>query len=91
MLYLKLMCIIIHTPIWLHINMRGNMRTLKAVLPSLDKLAQKEDTVKITLALTKTSVEYFKQEAAKREVCYQVMIRNLIDEYVKHCVTANKR
>lgn len=56
----------------------------KSLMPSLDKLAQKEDSIKITLSLTKASVEYFKNEAAKREVCYQVMIRNLIDEYVKH-------
>lgn len=61
----------------------------KNTLPSLDKLAQKEDSVKITLSLTKASVEYFKQEAQKREVCYQVMIRNLIDEYVKHCLAHN--
>lgn len=59
-------------------------------LPSLDKLAQKEDSMKITLSLTKTSVEYFKQEALKRDVCYQVMIRNLIDEYVKHCLAQNQ-
>lgn len=57
----------------------------KGSMPSLDKLAQKEDSVKVTLSLTKASVEYFKNEALKREVCYQVMIRNLIDEYVKHC------
>lgn len=56
---------------------------LTSLLPSLDKLAQKEDSVKVTLSLTKATVEYFKKEAAKREVCYQVMIRNLIDEYVK--------
>jgi hypothetical protein len=63
------------------------MKNQHFALPSLDKLAQKEDAVKVTLALTKTSVEYFKREAQKREVCYQVMIRNLIDEYVKHCVS----
>lgn len=62
----------------------------KTVLPSLDKLAQKEDTIKVTLSLTKTSVEYFKNEAKKREVCYQVMLRNLIDEYVKHCLNTNE-
>jgi hypothetical protein len=54
-----------------------------AFLPTLDQLAQKEDTVKVTLSLTKASVNYFKHEAAQREVCYQVMIRNLIDGYVK--------
>ncbi|OGT06785.1 MAG: hypothetical protein A2103_05900 [Gammaproteobacteria bacterium GWF2_41_13] len=59
------------------------------LMPSLDRLAQKEDSIKVTLTLTKASVEYFKQEAKKREVCYQVMIRNLIDEYVKHYSSKN--
>lgn len=60
------------------------------VMPSLDKLAQKEDSVKVTLSLTRASVDYFKSEAQKRDVCYQVMLRNLIDEYVKHCIGKNK-
>jgi predicted DNA binding CopG/RHH family protein len=63
----------------------------KSSMPSLDQLAQKEDTVKVTLSLTKNSVEYFKKEAVKREVCYQAMIRNLIDEYVKHCLNSTDK
>lgn len=62
----------------------------KSLMPSLDQLAQKEDSIKVTLSLTKASVEYFKQEARKREVCYQVMIRNLIDEYVKYYSSQNE-
>jgi predicted DNA binding CopG/RHH family protein len=64
--------------------------SFKNLMPSLDKLAQKEDSIKVTLSLTKASVEYFKNEASKREVCYQVMIRNLIDEYVKHFSNQNE-
>lgn len=59
------------------------------LMPSLDKLAQKEDSIKVTLTLTRASVAYFKKEAEKRAVCYQVMIRNLIDEYVKHYSSKN--
>jgi hypothetical protein len=65
----------------------NNASSFKSQMPTLDKLAQKEDSVKVTLSLTKASVEYFKSEALKREVCYQVMIRNLIDEYVQHCLS----
>lgn len=66
------------------------VNSFQSRMPSLDKLAQKEDSIKVTLSLTKASVEYFKNEAAKREVCYQVMIRNLIDEYVKHFSNQNE-
>ena len=53
-------------------------------LPSPDKLVEKEFTVKVTLLLNKTTIDYFKNEAEKHGVCYQAMIRNLLDEYVKH-------
>jgi predicted DNA binding CopG/RHH family protein len=65
----------------------GKNKTL--ALPTLDKLAQKENTVKVTLLLSKTSVEYFKNEAKKRDACYQAMVRNLIDEYVTQCSDNN--
>lgn len=69
-------------------NTKPDNKTV-SLMPSLDKLAQKENSIKVTLTLTKASVEYFKKEAKKREVCYQVMIRNLIDEYVKHYSNKN--
>jgi len=44
-------------------------------------LAFREDTVKVTIALSKSSVEFFKEQAAKHQVSYQKMIRRLLDEY----------
>jgi predicted DNA binding CopG/RHH family protein len=38
----------------------------------------------VTFALTKASVDFFKQEAEKRQVSYQKMIRRLLDEYAHH-------
>ena len=47
------------------------------------ELVYKEDTVKLTIALSRSSVEFFKREAAKIDVSYQKMIRRLLDEYVE--------
>ncbi|MBF0103198.1 MAG: CopG family transcriptional regulator [Desulfobacterales bacterium] len=60
-----------------------NATRIKDFLPSPDQLVFKEDTIKITLALSKQSVEFFKQEASKYGIKYQKMIRNLIDKYVE--------
>jgi len=38
--------------------------------------------VKVTIALSKKSVEFFKSEATKHHTQYQRMIRRLIDAYV---------
>ena len=65
----------------------GPMEEVKVVedfLPSPDELAFREETVKVTIALSKTSLDFFKQEAAKRQVSYQRMIRRLLDEYTFH-------
>jgi len=51
-------------------------------LPSPAELAFREDGVKVTLALSKRSVEFFKSEAAKHQTQYQRMIRRLLDSYV---------
>jgi hypothetical protein len=52
-------------------------------LPSLDDLAAREETVKVTITLSKLSVEFFKSEARARSTQYQKMIRRLLDEYVQ--------
>lgn len=57
------------------------VRVVKDFLPSPEELAFREETVKVTIALSKASVEFFKQEAAKNKVSYQKMIRRLLDEY----------
>jgi predicted DNA binding CopG/RHH family protein len=51
-------------------------------LPSPEELAFKEDTVKVTISLSRSSVEFFKEEAGKHNTPYQKMIRRLLDTYV---------
>jgi len=62
----------------------GILRAVKDFLPSPDQLALSEDTVKITIALSKSSVTFFKQAATKHGSQYQRMIRNLLDYYTVH-------
>lgn len=51
-------------------------------LPPPEELAFREEGVKVTIALSKKSVEFFKSEASKHHTQYQRMIRKLIDSYV---------
>ena len=60
----------------------GEIKVLQDFLPPPEQLAFREEGVKITLALSKKSVEFFKSEAAKHHTQYQRMIRRLIDLYV---------
>jgi len=59
----------------------GELKILPDFLPSPEELAFKEDTVKVTISLSKESVEFFKQEAKKHKTQYQKMIRCLLDVY----------
>jgi predicted DNA binding CopG/RHH family protein len=65
----------------------GEVRVISDFLPSPEELAFKEETVKVTIALSKVSVEFFKQEAEKNHVPYQKMIRRLLDEYAEYHLT----
>lgn len=60
----------------------GDIRVVKDFLPSPEQLAFKEDNVKVTIALSKHSIDYFKKEAKQHHTQYQKMIRRLIDYYV---------
>jgi hypothetical protein len=59
----------------------GNVRLVKDFLPPPDQLVLKDDNVKITISLKKSSVEFFKKEAQKHRTSYQKMIRRVIDWY----------
>lgn len=59
----------------------GKVKIVEDFLPSPDQLVFKEDTVKVTLFLSKSSVEFFKSEAKRHHTKYQKMIRNLLDQY----------
>ena len=50
--------------------------------PTPEELAFREETVKVTISLSKKSIDYFKSEAGKHHTQYQRMIRQLIDAYV---------
>jgi predicted DNA binding CopG/RHH family protein len=53
-------------------------------LPPPDQLVKRDDTVKITLEITRESLEFFKEKAQQEHVPYQRMLRGLIDSYAKH-------
>ena len=59
----------------------GELQVIPDFLPSPEELALKEDTVKVTISLSKGSVEFFKREAKKHNTQYQKMIRRLLDVY----------
>ena len=70
----------------------GKVEVIQDFLPSPSELAFREEGVKVTLALSKKSVEFFKSEAEKHQTQYQRMIRRLIDAYVDaQAVTAPTR
>ena len=59
----------------------GQLRVVKDFLPPPDELVLRRDHVKVTISLSKSSVDFFKKEAGKRRTSYQAMIRRLIDLY----------
>ena len=60
------------------------VRVIPDLLPPPSELAFREETVKVTITLTKTSVDFFKREAKRHQASYQKMIRRLLDEYAHH-------
>jgi predicted DNA binding CopG/RHH family protein len=60
----------------------GKIKIIPDFLPSPAELAFNEEAVKVTLALSKKSIDFFKSEAAKNHTQYQRMIRRLVDSYV---------
>ena len=62
----------------------GKLRVVPDTLPGPEELAFREEGVKVTIALSKRSVEFFKREAEKHGTQYQRMIRSLLDTYARH-------
>jgi predicted DNA binding CopG/RHH family protein len=60
----------------------GDVKVMDDFLPPPHELAFKEDQVKVTIGLTKSTVDFFKLEAQKHHTQYQKMIRRLLDLYV---------
>jgi predicted DNA binding CopG/RHH family protein len=60
----------------------GQVQVVTDFLPAPADLAFREEGIKVTLALSKKSVDFFKLEASKHQTQYQRMIRKLLDAYV---------
>ena len=61
----------------------GDPKVIRDFLPSPEELAFRDEDVKITISLSKKSVDFFKSEATKSDTQYQRMIRRLLDAYVE--------
>ncbi|MGI8524636.1 MAG: hypothetical protein ACR2K5_00375 [Pseudolabrys sp.] len=61
----------------------GRLRVVEDFLPSPDKLVLREDNVKVTISLSRRSLDFFKRAAKQRHVPYQRMIRALVDAYAE--------
>lgn len=62
----------------------GRPKVVADFLPPPEDLVFREEGVKVTLALSKRSVEFFKREAERHHTQYQRMIRRLLDAYAEH-------
>jgi hypothetical protein len=61
-------------------------------LPPPDQLVLTEEGVKITISLSRRSVEFFKEAAKRNHTSYQRMIRRLLDAYAdQHRAALTKR
>ena len=62
----------------------GRVEIVKDFLPKPEDLIFREGTIKITLNLSKSSVDFFKGIAQKHGSQYQRVIRSLLDRYASH-------
>ncbi|MFH0788583.1 MAG: CopG family transcriptional regulator [Pseudomonadota bacterium] len=62
----------------------GDLRVVKDFLPSPDQLVLREDHLKVTISLKKSSIDSFKKQAKKHKTSYQKMIREVVDWYASH-------
>jgi len=69
----------------------GKIKIVDDFLPKPKDLVLKEETAKITISLTKSSIDFFKNVAAKHHTNYQTMIRALIDQYATYHRLSSKR
>jgi predicted DNA binding CopG/RHH family protein len=59
----------------------GDLKVVKDFLPPPEDLVLRDDKVKVTISLSRSSVDFFKSMARKRHTSYQKMIRRLLDAY----------
>ena len=61
----------------------GKLTRVKDALPPPGQLVIPEETIKVTLLLSQSSVKFFKRQAAQHRTKYQKMIRQLVDRYTE--------
>jgi hypothetical protein len=66
----------------------GRLTRIKDTLPAPHQLAMPRDDVKVTLALSRRSIAFFKDQARRHHAKYQRMIRELVDSYAVHYLPA---
>ena len=59
----------------------GTLKIVRDFLPPPEGLVLKEEQVKVTISLSKKSVDFFKTVARQNHTSYQKMIRRVIDLY----------
>ena len=60
----------------------GELKIIPDFLPSPENLIFKEDKIKITISLDKSSIDFFKQEAVKHNTQYSELIQEILYNYV---------
>ena len=53
-------------------------------LPAPQDLVLKNDSMKITISLSKDSIDFFKSQASILHIPYQKIIKTLLDKYTNH-------
>lgn len=61
----------------------GKLTRVTDFLPPPERLAMPEETIKVTLLLSKDSIRFFKRQAVQHHTKYQRMIRALVDRYAE--------
>jgi len=69
----------------------GRLNMVADFFPPPGELVFREDTEKVTIALSKRSVDFFKREARLHGTQYQRMIRALLDRYAEAHAGGKKR
>ena len=56
-------------------------KRIEDFLPPPEQLIKKEETRKVTIVLSRKSVDFFKEKSKAAQVPYQQMIRKVLDSY----------
>jgi len=61
----------------------GKLERVKDFLPPPERLVMRHDNIKVTISLSKASVDFFKRYGRKKNIAYQRLIRKLLDLYAE--------